>query len=308
MQCFKKILVSVDGRSPAHPVLERAALMAQHNEASLKIVDVVQEFAWPLRLVTPDYEHIQELLTVEKQQVLESLAAPLRERGIDVVTAVLHGQSSLEIVREVLRGGHDLVMREAKGPTSRSAGFFGNTSLRLMRKCPCPLWIVNSEEGTRCENVLAAVDPIPHGTEHPKLDGTILELAQSLCKSEGARLHVAHAWSLYGENVLHYRMSDDEIQNLEETARAEVERNYNRFLSDFGLSTADENVLLLKGDAGDVIPQLVKDKGIDLIVMGTIARPGVLGMVMGSTAETVLQRVECAVLAVKPPGFETPEH
>jgi universal stress protein E len=308
MQRFKKILVSVDVRSVVHPVLERAATMAQQNGASLKIVDVVQEFAWPLRLVTPDYEHIQQLLTQEKQQLLDSLAVPLRERGIDVTTTVLHGTSSLEIVRDVQRDGHDLVMREAKGPSSRSSGFFGNTSLRLLRKCPCPLWVVNSADPAPIEKVLAAVDPMPHGPEHAQLDATIMELAQSLCKAEEARLYVAHAWGLYAENVLRYKMGDDELHRLEDSARAEVERNYNGFLADYGLSTGDENVLLLKGDPGDVISQVVRERGIDLIVMGTVAHQGVFGMVMGSTAETVLQRVECSVLAIKPPGFVSPVH
>ena len=40
--------------------------------------------------------------------------------------------------------------------------------------------------------------------------------------------------------------------------------------------------------------------------MGTVARTGVPGFIMGNTAETMLQQIDCWVLAVKPEGFLTP--
>jgi nucleotide-binding universal stress UspA family protein len=40
--------------------------------------------------------------------------------------------------------------------------------------------------------------------------------------------------------------------------------------------------------------------------MGTVARTGISGFVMGNTAETILSQIDCSVLAIKPPGFETP--
>ena len=43
----------------------------------------------------------------------------------------------------------------------------------------------------------------------------------------------------------------------------------------------------------------------DLLVMGTISRTGIAGLVLGSTAERMLGLVDCSILAVKPRGFET---
>ena len=43
-----------------------------------------------------------------------------------------------------------------------------------------------------------------------------------------------------------------------------------------------------------------------VIVMGTVCRTGVAGLLIGNTAEVVLQQAECAVLAVKPDGFLSP--
>jgi nucleotide-binding universal stress UspA family protein len=63
---------------------------------------------------------------------------------------------------------------------------------------------------------------------------------------------------------------------------------------------------LVKGWARKEIPALAKQIGADLVVMGTVARTGVAGFIMGNTAEAILGQIECSVLAIKPPGFVTP--
>jgi len=40
--------------------------------------------------------------------------------------------------------------------------------------------------------------------------------------------------------------------------------------------------------------------------MGTVARTGMPGLLIGNTAEGVLNEIDYSVLAVKPPGFVTP--
>ena len=44
----------------------------------------------------------------------------------------------------------------------------------------------------------------------------------------------------------------------------------------------------------------------DIIVMGTVSRLGVPGYIMGDTAEETIHQLKCAVVGVKPRGFETP--
>ncbi|MDZ7686912.1 MAG: universal stress protein [Gammaproteobacteria bacterium] len=50
--------------------------------------------------------------------------------------------------------------------------------------------------------------------------------------------------------------------------------------------------------------RLVDDKGVDLLVMGTLSRSGIPGMLIGNTAERVLNDVDCSVLTLKPKGFK----
>jgi nucleotide-binding universal stress UspA family protein len=44
----------------------------------------------------------------------------------------------------------------------------------------------------------------------------------------------------------------------------------------------------------------------DLVIMGTVARAGIAGLLIGNTAEAVFEQVECSLLAVKPPEFVSP--
>ena len=160
MKRFKKILVSVDSRSDDQLALRWAELLAKHNQATLTLVDVQREFSWPVRLMLRDYEYVKELEAEKKRESLESLAQPIRESGVDVAAKVLTGSTSIEIVREVLRANYDLVVRVSKGTESRRVGFFGSTTMRLLRKCPCPVWAVKPQANPRCQRVLAAIGKV----------------------------------------------------------------------------------------------------------------------------------------------------
>jgi nucleotide-binding universal stress UspA family protein len=312
MKRFQNILVSIDVRQAAYPALDWGTQLAVANGARLTLMDVAPEFSWPVRMALPDHAHMRDLLLQEKRDLLEAIAAPLRERGLAVTTQTASGKTSLELIREALRGRHDLVVRVAKGAQSRREGFFGNTTLRLFRHCPCPVWAVRPDSQPRFGRILAAVDPAPQDEAHADLNKTIMELARSVAEREGGRLDVLHVWSLFGESALAGHLSKDEFREVEQAARAQASRAFERFLADYGMALNVENVHLIKGEPNRAIVDFVNSDGIDLLVLGTIARSGPAGLIMGNTAEMVLSRIQCAVLAVKPEGFVSsvtlPEH
>ncbi len=72
------------------------------------------------------------------------------------------------------------------------------------------------------------------------------------------------------------------------------------------LSLAKNRCHLVLGSPEEAIPKFATREGIDLIVMGTVARTGIPGLLIGNTAEKILDSVECDVLSIKPEGFVTP--
>ncbi len=306
MKRFTNILVSVDSRADSHPALDWAVALAERSSAAIKIADVLPEFSWAVRLTMSDSAHVRDLLLREKGEQLESLAAPLRQRGLTVATNARCGQTSVELIREVLEGNHDLLIRAAKGKDSRREGFFGTTTLRLLRKCPCPVWAVEPESTPSFTHVLATVECRPSDELHSQLDDELLDLARSIAGHLNAKLSVLHAWNLFGENILRSRMSREEVKAVEADARAAVERVFDEVLQRHKVTLRDDNAYLIKGDPAAVIPRFVAEHSVDLIVMGTVGRSGLSGLLMGNTAELILSRVNCAVVALKPPGFVSP--
>ncbi len=301
---FKNILVHYDSRSETHPALDFAAKLAVANEGKLKIIEMIPDFSWPTRQFLGNVERVIENITQAKKHHVEEVAAPLRDRGIDVTTKVLDGRTSVAMIREVLRDNHDLVIRTAKGTHSRRAGFFGTTATRLLRKCPCPVLILRPDHPCRCERVVAAVSATSDDELHSKLNKQIIQLAREVTSTGPPE--IVTAWSIYGESILKNHMEEDEFDDVRERTRNHTERKLDDLLMEFDLGVGHDNVQLLEGEPGQVIPQFIHEYDADLLVMGTVARSGIAGLLTGNTAEQILDCVECSVLAVKPEGFVSP--
>ena len=78
------------------------------------------------------------------------------------------------------------------------------------------------------------------------------------------------------------------------------------FLEQYDLRDLQHHEHVLQGWADDVIPEFAEQHRVDLIVMGTVSRTGIPGFFIGNTAEKILHRIDCSVLAVKPEGFISP--
>ncbi len=306
MKRFQRILVSIDTRREDHPPLRWATLLAKHTGASLTLIDVVPAFSWTMRLAMRDHEHVTRLLVDEKREQLDALATPLRKKGLKVETKVFSGRSSSEIIREVLRGKHDLVVCLPKGVSSRREGILGTTALQLLRKCPCPVWIVKPDLKPRIRHVLAAVDPAPHDVARSELNDTLLDLGKAIATAEKARLSVLHAWSIYGESMLRSRLIEEEFRQVEENTRTEIERAFDELLARHGMKIGDPDVHFVKDEAARAMARLTASGDVDLLLIGSTARSGVAGAVMGNTAEKIVDQVPCSILALKPKGFVSP--
>ena len=322
MQRFKKILCAVEQGEASKPALERAVALAENNQAELKVIDVIPDL--PEIMGIPEGGPISRDLRTSMERDHEarilSLIEPYRHR-IEIDYSVLQGTPFLEIIREVLRKEHDLVIKCPDSPSWLDR-FLSSDEMHLLRKCPCPVWLVKSEGPTAYKRILAAVDvdesySLAELATRRALNIQILEMAASLALSEFAELHIVHVWESVYEAVSGFVFSPD-ISPERKAMNIEHERRQHRqwleaFVRENG-NTATRDALdylkprlhLIKGEARREIPALAKALHIDCIVMGTVARTGVSGFIMGNTAETILGQIDCSILAIKPPGFVTP--
>jgi universal stress protein E len=310
MRRFKNILLVAGGASWEEVALKRAVALAKINRARLSVVDVVEELPRDLRMLITAMHlaDIQSLAVTDRLKELKCLIEPILNKGVNVSAKVLIGIPFLEIIREVLKNKYDLVMKTARGGSTFRDVLLGSTAMHLMRKCPCPVWVIKPSQQKKFAKIMAAVDPDATDEKRKALDAKIMELATSLARIEGSELHVVHCWKLFGEKIFSGsgRMSRSEVDKLARTVRMEHKDRISMLVEKHAPGFLSTRIHLLKGEADELIPALAKRKGIELIVMGTASRTGIEGFLIGNTAEKVLQQVDCSVLTIKPDGFVTP--
>lgn len=314
MRRFKNILlVAEDGTVPPD-VSDRALSLAKQNGARVTLVDVIALESNQLprffgtRIGGNDGTTVERQMFDLREAQLNEIAAPFREAEIPIDTKVLAGVPFIEIIRQVLRDGHDLLMKAA-GTEERRWRIFTSTELHLLRKCPCPVFLVRPRRSTHFDNILAAVDPFQDDQEGDPLAQLIMDLATSLAEAEKGTLSIIHTWHLVGEEAMRKsamtKIPKADIDRLVAEERQRNEERLVRLVQLYpGLHPAQ--VHLVKGPPQDAIVEYVQQVGADLIVMGTIGHTGVQGLLIGNTAESVITRVECSVMAVKPANFTSP--
>lgn len=305
---FKNILVAYNGfgRTEGLPVL--ALALAREHRARIHVVHVAPES--PRRAWTLDHISAQELhgiLLEERRGRLETIIAPAKKKRLDVRAKVLTGAPHVELIRESIAIKADLLMVTDEPPPRGRPGF-GQLPRKLLRECPCPVLANRHPRRSRHARILAAVDVDTDEPEEARLNRRILETAAMIAKRARGRLIVFHAWFLWGEQLLRGRprVPEKEIEEVQETIEQARSERLDALIARSRLDGVKPHVELVNGRAPDLLPSVAAERKIDLVVMGTVSRAGISGMLIGNTAEKVLNELECSVLALKPAGFVSP--
>ncbi len=297
MKRFKDILVIYDGSVGAEDALNQVMMLARANKAKLTVVDLAEEGRYSFNSIK------------ERERRLQRLVPAIRADSVDDVGAkVLVGTPFLEVIKQVLREEHDLVVAGAEGGSVVKSVFFGSTVTHLIRKCPCPVWIVKPGQSVPYGRILAAVDSKPDDPTGNGLNIKIMDLATSLARMTGAGLDIVHVWEVTGgdRDTLSTEAPAATHESILATHKDRHRDALSTLLQPYPLAEVDHEILLPRGRPQQKLVELVQTRDIELMVMGTVGKTGIPGLLIGNAAETVLEAVQCGVLAIKPDGFMTP--
>lgn len=308
MQSIQKILVAVkDLDARTMPAVRKAAQLAKANGATLELYHALSQTilieALDARKISlRDFERQQIELALKR---LETLAQRLRRHDIEVVTAAEWDYPPAEaIVRRALRSKADLIVAERHAGRHVAGWMLAYTDWELLRQAPCPVLLVKVAKPYHRPVVMTAIDPFHEHAKPARLDASLLQASAKLTENLRGSLRVIHCvppatlvtagWAA-GPVVVDAGRNTATMQRARKALAAEVARH----------PLPSHKIAVIEGTPREAIPQAAKSLGAGIVVMGAISRSGLKRILVGNTAEAVLDSLGCDVLIVKPGRFKT---
>ncbi len=305
MKRFKKILVGIDLSwadrfvaeeltVPNAEAVRQALWLAKLNAASVDFLFSLDLSVKAQQLIAESRKHESSIVDEAKDRLAE-LVRKSQQEGVEAESHVVFGKSWVELIRQVLRKQHDLVLVGTRNLSATQGLLLGSTGIKLLRKCPCAVWITQPLTDQKFDSILVAHDLRPVGD-------LAMELGCSMARLHHAQLHVIHAAEF---SEFDYLFPATISTERKQEYRREAEEHITSQLASADLSLPAKLHFVTEPPEVAIMNCATQLK-CDLIVMGTVGRTGVSGLITGNTAERLLPQIPCSLLAVKPPGFESP--
>lgn len=307
------VLAVMDPADEEGVALARAARLAESLGAPLELFacEFDQAMEGSHFHVTERVEAARDACVASSREWLETLAEPLRQRGLRVVSNAVYANPRHEaIARRVLQAHATLVVMRTGHHPWLARATLGAADWQLIRICPAPLLLARGREWPATPRLLAAVDPSHQDDRHALLDHAILDQVEQLVKSLDAEAWVAHCVLSMAslESTATLGMMPEALGSSPEEYAGELMRELRaaalRLLQDRRIP--EDRLRVMEGRPEKQLPRLVEELEIDVLVAGGISRTRLAQVFIGGTAERLLDRVNCDLLVVKPPGFRCP--
>lgn len=305
---YKNILVFIDPTQESQPALSRARDIALKQQGTiLTLFLCCYDLSYEMTSLSSSDERktMQYLVIKENQAWLDALAVPYQNEGVTINSVVIwHHRPFQAAILEVLKNGHDLVVKATHPHSKLSAILFTPTDWNLLRKCPVPLLLVKHHKWPEKGNIICAIDcKSMQDDDHHQLNQQIITEAKAMSKIINATAHLVTAYPSPPMNIM---------LELPEFDPIGYEKGLNEFHKKTLLEYAQINKIaesethLIQGLPEDVISRIAKEIDAELVILGTVGRSGLTATLLGQTAEQVIDQLDCDLLALKPTGYKSP--
>ena len=302
---FKHILVDMDPTKEEQPAFERAIYLAQLYNAELELflVDFQGHLVANNFLNSEQLERAKIGFLNSRKSWLEGYQDQAQQQGIKTsIDLCWHKPIYQAINIKAEKSNTDLVIKSTHYHPVVNRIFFTPNDWQLLNTCPVPLILAKNENNhSEYKRIMAAVDISQTEQVMEELTHRILNCAQQLSAITNADFHVTHCyeslgidmWASIGMGIHGLAIQNSEYEEYLRELGAHNQSEFDHLLLDY--NTAPEYKHLRNGVAHSLLPQIAKENNIDLMVVGTTNRSGLLG----STAEKILDQLECDIMAVR---------
>ncbi|OOV88783.1 universal stress protein [Oceanospirillum linum] len=228
---------------------------------------------------------------------------------------ISRGKLVSDAIELVGRQSFDLVIKEAEDKDWLDQ-LLGDDDTQLLRKCPCPVWLLKPDTPMPLKSIMVALD-FDHSEcgNNTAFNQMLAELGVYFASQDLAALHFVTVYESVKADVL--SVWSDEPDQFRRAMENEEFRHKSAALTDleaelkkkFGgdvYQYISPTGHVVQGVAAEKLAGMVNLLNVGLLIMGTVARTGIKGVVIGNTAESLLSSVKCSVLTVKPDSLVIP--
>jgi len=273
MQAIRNILVVMDPERPEGLALKRAKLIAGVTQSHLHLL-----------VCGKKHDH---------SAYLGDLCATLEKEGYTVSGQQAWHENLYQTIITVQQAeGCGLVIKQHFPDNPLKKALLTPDDWKLLRYCPAPVLMVKTDKPWTGGTILAAVDVGNADGEHRTLHNSIVNYGYDIATLARANLHVISA------HPAPMLSAADPTFQLKETIEARYRAECKSFQAEYDI--AEERLHIAEGPADVLIPQVAHQLKAAVTVVGTVARTGLSGALIGNTAEVVLDALDCDVLVLKP--------
>lgn len=308
MSIYNKILVVADVNNESQPALARAMQLAQksvsksHVTLFLSIYDFSYEMTSMLSLNERDA--MRRGVIQQRETWMKQVSKPYLNDNVEFsVKVVWHNRPYEAIIAEVFSGAHEILIKATRKHDVLESVIFTPTDWHLLRKSPCPVLLVKNHEWPENGNVVASVHVGSENAAHLELNDCIVEQAKNLCQRLDATPYLVNSYPVTPANIT------IELPEFDPTTYSDAVRGHHlkemkalrqRHCID------EEHTRVKQGLPEDIIPEVANELAAGLVILGTTGRSGMSAVFIGNTAEHVIDKINCDILALKPAGFISP--
>ncbi len=289
-----KLFVVIDPEEEVDSGLERCKELAPNADLDIHVCSFVQS----------DVAKAFARTMAERKQALEHSVRPFSDIGYQVTSEVVPFTRLYEsIIEQAIKSGADFVLKPMRQHSIARRIIMTSTDWNLVRFCPKPLYLVNGATEVHSKPVLAAIDVENPDDEHAQLNEIVAQQAKVLGGVLEGPVHCVNSWHV-SPAVIAAGSADPTPYEIGRDMQVDHIKKTKAFAVSHGLPESAVNVG--EGTPAQVVHDVAKEIDAGVLVIGTVARSGISGLLIGNTAEAVLEGSTTDVLVVKAPGFEYP--
>ncbi|KGY10596.1 universal stress protein UspE [Vibrio sp. MarTm2] len=308
MSIYNKILVVADINKDEQPALARAMQLAAKSRSPSQVTFFlsIYDFSYDMTsmLSIDERDAMRRGVIGQREQWMRKIAQDYLLDGVEFdVRVVWHNRPYEAIIAEVFGGEHDIVIKGTRKHDVLESVIFTPTDWHLLRKCPCPVLLVKNQDWPEDASIIASVHVGSENETHLNLNDSMVEQLNSLTERLGAKPYLVNAYPVTPANIT-IELPEFDPATYTDAVRGHHLTAMKALRQKHGYD--DEQTVVEQGLPEDIIPEVAQRLNAAMVIIGTTGRTGLSAVFIGNTAEHVIDKINCDVLALKPQGYISP--